>query len=81
MLATQCGIVLAQVDIDNKVNESTEIPDILDKLNIEGAVVTADALNCQKEIAKKIRGKRAHYFLSLKGIRVRYWKMRKVIFY
>lgn len=66
-LATRCGIVLAQIDIDNKINKSKEIPAMLEKLNIESAIVTADALNCQKAIAEKIREKGAHYFLSLKG--------------
>jgi predicted transposase YbfD/YdcC len=67
VLATKCGIVLAQIDINNKHNESTAIPDILERLNIAGAVVTADALNCQKAIAEKIIAKGADYFLSLKG--------------
>lgn len=66
-LATKCGIVLAQVDINNKTNESTAIPAVLELLNIEGAVVTADALNCQKSIAEKIIDKGGDYFLSLKG--------------
>jgi predicted transposase YbfD/YdcC len=65
-LATRCGLVLAQMDVDNKNNESKEIPEMLEKLNIEGAVITADALNCQKKIAEKIREKEADYFLSLK---------------
>ena len=64
--ATRFGIVLAQVDIDNKKNESTEIPGLLEKLDIAGSVLTADALNCQKSIANKIREKEADYFLSLK---------------
>ena len=67
VLATKCGIVLAQIDINNKHNESTAIPDVLEMLNIEGAVLTADALNCQKPIAEKIRAKGSDYFLSLKG--------------
>lgn len=66
-LATQAGIVLCQVDIDNKNNESVKIPEILDTLEVSGAVVTADALNCQKAIAKKIVEKGADYFLALKG--------------
>lgn len=66
-LSTKCGIVLAQVDINNKTNESTAIPDVLDMLNIEGAVITADALNCQKAIVKKIVAKGADYFLAVKG--------------
>ncbi len=66
-LATKCGIVLAQIDINNKTNESTAIPAVLELLNIEGAVVTADALNCQKSIAQTIIDKGGNYFLSLKG--------------
>ena len=65
-MATQSGIILCQIDIDNKKNESTKIPEILDDLQINGAVVTADALNCQKPIAEKIIEKGANYFLALK---------------
>ena len=65
-LATRSGIILAQVDMDNKVNESKEIPSLLEKLDIEGSVIITDALNFQKPIAEKIRDKRAHYFLALK---------------
>lgn len=60
-------MVLAQIDIENKNNENTEIPAVLDNLDISGAIITADALNCQKEIAKKVREKNADYFLALKG--------------
>jgi predicted transposase YbfD/YdcC len=42
------------VDIENKSNERIGIPQPLEKLNIEGSVVTAGALNCQKSIAEKI---------------------------
>ena len=65
--ATKNGIVLAQKNIKNKINESSQIPKFLDKLSIAGAVITADALNYQKHIAKKIIEKDANYFLSLKG--------------
>lgn len=67
VFATRLGMVLAQVDIENKNNESSEIPAVLDNLDISGAIITADALNCQKEIAKKVREKNADYFLALKG--------------
>jgi predicted transposase YbfD/YdcC len=66
-LSTRFGIALGQRYIKNKVNESSEIPSFLDNLNICGAVVTADALNCQKNIAKKIIEKQGNYFLALKG--------------
>ncbi len=67
VFATRFGVVLAQADIENKANESTEIPEVLDNLDISGAVITADALNCQKEIVGKVRAKDADYFLALKG--------------
>lgn len=67
VFATKQGIVLAQKHIENKTNEIPEIPKILDELSIDGAVITADALNCQKSIAKKIQGKHADYFLAVKG--------------
>ncbi len=66
-LSTRSGMVLAQVDIDNKINESSAIPGVLEALNIEGAVVTADALNCQKAIVAKIRERGGDYFIALKG--------------
>lgn len=65
--ATTSGIVLAQQDIENKKNESKAIPAFLERLCLKGAVVTADALNCQKPIAEKIISQDAEYFLSLKG--------------
>jgi predicted transposase YbfD/YdcC len=49
------------------VNECPAIPSVLDELAIKGSVVTADALNCQKLIAEKIREKEADYFLAVKG--------------
>jgi predicted transposase YbfD/YdcC len=67
VLATKLGLVIAQVDIANKNNESTAIPDVLEMLDIKDAVVTADALNCKKPIAKKIIAKGADYFIALKS--------------
>lgn len=64
--ATKQGVVLAQKHIENKVNESPSIPKILDELSISGATVTADALNCQKNIAEKVKSKNADYFLAVK---------------
>ncbi len=65
--ATKRGLVLAQRSVDDKTNEIPEIPKLLDILNIEGAVVSADALNCQKKIAEKVIEKKGDYFLTLKG--------------
>jgi predicted transposase YbfD/YdcC len=60
-------LVLAQVKTDAKSNEITAIPALLDLLSIKGAVVTIDAMGCQREIARKIIDKGADYILALKG--------------
>lgn len=60
-------LVLGQVKTDNKSNEITAIPELLDLLFIKGAIVTIDAMGCQKDIATKIvKEKKADYVLSLK---------------
>ena len=60
-------LVLGQRKVADKSNEITAIPELLDRLTIKGAVVTIDAMGCQKEIAKKIMAKDADYVLALKG--------------
>jgi predicted transposase YbfD/YdcC len=60
-------LVLAQVKTATKSNEITAIPALLDLLSIEGAVITIDAMGCQREIARKIVDKGADYVLALKG--------------
>ena len=50
-----------------KSNEITAIPKLLEMLAIEGAIVTIDAMGCQREIAQKIVEKKADYVLALKG--------------
>jgi predicted transposase YbfD/YdcC len=61
------GLILGQCAVDEKSNEITAIPELLEKLAIKGAVVTADALNTQKSIASLIQEKEADYILALKG--------------
>jgi predicted transposase YbfD/YdcC len=65
--ATEAGLVLAQRAVDGKSNEITAIPELLDMLNLEGAIVTIDAMGTQKAIAAKIVAKKADYVLALKG--------------
>jgi len=60
-------MVLGQRKVADKSNEITAIPELLDLLTVKGAVVTIDAMGCQKEIAAKIVGKGADYILALKG--------------
>ena len=52
--AQQNNLVLGQVKVDDKSNEITAIPKLLSRLNITGAVITIDAMGCQKKIAKQI---------------------------
>ena len=52
--------------VDSKENEIVAIPRLLSTLSLEGAVVTIDAIGCQKEIARAIRAAKAHYLLPLK---------------
>ena len=61
------NLVLGQVKTEEKSNEITAIPELLDLLYLEGCVVTVDAIGCQTKIAGKIRRKKADYVLNVKG--------------
>jgi predicted transposase YbfD/YdcC len=65
--AARQRLVLGQVKVAEKSNEITAIPKLLDLLAIDGAIVTIDAMGCQREIAQKIVDKKADYVLALKG--------------
>jgi predicted transposase YbfD/YdcC len=65
--ATRQRLVLGQVKVADKSNEIVAIPALLDMLAIEGAVVTIDAMGCQRDIARKVLDKKADYILALKG--------------
>jgi predicted transposase YbfD/YdcC len=65
--ASENGLVLGQVKVDEKSNEITAVPELLRVLHLEGAIVTLDAMGCQKEIAQNIIDRKAHYVLALKG--------------
>lgn len=60
------NIALGQVKVTEKSNEITAIPTLIESLAIEGAVITIDAMGCQKKIAKCIVDRKAHYVLALK---------------
>ena len=64
--AHEFGIVLGQLACEEKSNEITAIPKLLEMLEISGCIVTIDAMGTQKAIAKKIREKNADYILALK---------------
>ncbi len=65
--AHQNRLVLGQVKVDDKSNEITAIPKLLEQLDITGAVVTIDAMGCQRAIAKQIIDQGGDYLFSLKG--------------
>jgi predicted transposase YbfD/YdcC len=65
--AARQRMVLGQTKVADKSNEIVAIPALLELLAIEGAVVTLDAMGCQREIAQKIIDKKADYILALKG--------------
>ena len=60
-------LVIGQIKADEKSNEITAIPGLLDMLYLKGAIVTIDAAGCQKKIVKKILKRGAGYIISLKG--------------
>jgi predicted transposase YbfD/YdcC len=65
--ATESGLLLGQRKVKNKSNEITAVPELLRALELAGCIVTADALHCQKHIAKEIKEADADYVLALKG--------------
>ena len=57
-------ITLGEIVVDEKSNEITAVPELLDIIDVEGAIVTADAMSCQKDITKKITERKADYVLD-----------------
>ena len=64
--ASEQGIALGQIATEEKSNEITAIPELIDRIDIQGAVVTIDAMGCQKQIAKKIKRSGGDYVLAVK---------------
>jgi predicted transposase YbfD/YdcC len=64
--ATENRLVLSQQAVDDKSNEITAIPELLKLLDVKKAIVTIDAMGCQKEIAAQIKNQGADYVLALK---------------
>ena len=65
--ASDRGLVLGQRQVGDKSNEITAIPELLDVLDIKGAIVTLDAMGCQRAIAANILEGGADYFVTLKA--------------
>ena len=62
----ELGLSIGEVKVDDKSNEITAIPDLLDLLEIEGAIITIDAIGTQEDIVNKIVEKGGHYVLPVK---------------
>ena len=65
--AAQARLVLAQQEVEQKSNEMTAVPLLLEMLDLKGCIVTADALNSQKSIAAKVQERGGDYVLALKA--------------
>jgi predicted transposase YbfD/YdcC len=65
--AARQRLVLGQLKVAEKSNEIIAIPKLLAMLAIEGAIITIDAMGCQRDIAQKILDKKADFLLALKG--------------
>lgn len=63
---SELGLTLAQRSTEDKSNEIPAVQELLKELNIKGQIVTADAMNCQKETAEIIIGQGADYLLCVK---------------
>ena len=73
---TDVGISIDQVKADEKSNEMTAIPELLDFLDIEDVTITIDAIGTQKTIVNKIISKKGHYLLNVKKNRkILYWEI------
>lgn len=59
--------VFGQLKVDDKTNEITAIPKLLEMLQLKDATVTIDAMGCQRNIAERIVKRQGHYVFSLKG--------------
>ena len=64
--AAEANLTLGQVAVDEKSNEITAIPSLLELLHVKGALVSIDAMGCQKEIADVIRERKGDYILAVK---------------
>lgn len=62
----EIGLSIGEVKVDDKSNEITAIPELLDLLDIEGATITIDAIGTQEDIVNKIVNKGGHYVLPVK---------------
>lgn len=58
--------ISGEICVEEKTNEITTVPKLLDLIDVKGDIATADAMSCQKKIVKKIIDKKADYTIGLK---------------
>lgn len=73
-------ITLGEVCVDEKSNEITAVPELLDLLYIDNAIITADAMSCQKSITEKIISQNADYVIGLKANQRSLYKFAEKLF-
>ena len=78
--SSENDLVIGQIRTAAKSNEITAIPQLIAMLDLEGSIVTIDAMGCQKEIAQSILDAGADYVLNLKGNQKNTLEIAKSIF-
>jgi predicted transposase YbfD/YdcC len=78
--ASDRGITLGQMAIEEKSNEITAIPKLLDEIDLEDSIITIDAAGCQKNIAKQIVAGDGDYVLALKSNHPKLFEAVQAIF-
>ena len=63
------SLVIGQIRTDEKSNEITAIPELINMLDIKGKIITTDAMGCQKDIAEKIQKQGGDYLFAENEIR------------
>jgi predicted transposase YbfD/YdcC len=78
--ATESGVALGQIKVADHENEISALPTLLEQVVVEGAVVTIDAIGCQREVAKTIVTSEGDYVLALKANQPETWTMTRETF-
>jgi len=78
--ASEHGLSLGQVATEEKSNEITAIPELIDRIDVKGAIVTIDAMGCQKEIVQRIVDAKGDYVLAVKDNQPKLHQAIKALF-
>jgi len=78
--ASEHGLALGQVATEEKSNEITAIPELIEKIDVKGAIVTIDAMGCQKGIAEKIVAGQGDYVLAVKENQPKLYQAIQAVF-